>query len=176
VTLDTDDTQPRILLGHPDRVIGASGWIPPWLLELVKLHGKHEIPGLVDDPWIDAAFALCGLPRASDDKDPWCSAGLCKAFEDAGVRSPRSAAARHWLKYGIPLAEPVFGAVLVWDRHDAKNPNAAHVNVCVADLGKRLAGYGCNQHNMIDIDTRPRGTLLGVRWTDDPRYPPPAPV
>lgn len=175
MTVEDEDTNPRILT-RIDSVVGASGLIPPWLVELVRLHGKHEIAGAVDDPWIKEAFRRCGLPNAKDDIEAWCSAGLCRAFDDVGVKSPRTAGARKWLNWGIALNKPALGAVQVWNRVDLRNPkntSAAHVNLHVADLGVRLAGEGCNQLNAIGIDARLRKDLLGIRWPDDPRYPPP---
>lgn len=163
MSIEDDDTDPGVK--HPSVIV------PPWLVMLLRLHGKHEIPGPVDDPWIQEAFRRCGLPNAHDDKDAWCSVGLCRVFDDVGVKSPRTAAARNWLHWGIPLERPRLGCVQVFDRFDPKNPLAAHVNLHVADLGTHLAGEGCNQTNAIGVDLRPRGKLLGWRWPDDPRYP-----
>lgn len=169
MSFEDEPTHP-LILARKDVVVTASGNMPPWMVELVRLHGLHEIAGAVDHPWIKEAFRRCGLPNASDDKDAWCSAGLCRVFDDVGVKSPRTAGARNWLQWGIPLEQPRLGCVQVFKRVDPKNPSAAHVNLYVADLGTRLAGEGCNQANAIGIDLHPRDDLLGWRWTEDPRY------
>ena len=109
--------------------------------------------------------------RATEDEVPWCAAFVCWCLEKAGVASTKSASARSYLKWGVPLASPVVGAVCILARGDA-SAGQGHVAF--------FAGYtpngaikllGGNQQNRVCVQTYPADRLLAVRWPDGVSVP-----
>jgi uncharacterized protein (TIGR02594 family) len=143
---------------------------PPWLhiAEAYESMRIAEIPGAGAHPMILKFFthtSLKGSKLALSDETSWCSAFACTCMEEAGFKSPHSAAARDWLKWGTPIAAPKRGCVVVFDRKDPKNPNAAHVAFYVAEYSSdKLLVLGGNQLNRVSAAPRARAEVLGYRW------------
>jgi len=143
---------------------------PPWLhiAEAYESMKIVEIPGAAAHPMILKFFthtSMAGTKAALDDATAWCSAFACTCMEEAGFKSPHSAAARDWLKWGTPLDKPKRGCVVVFDRHDDKNPNAAHVAFYMADYSAdKLLVLGGNQLNKVCALPHEKEKVLGYRW------------
>lgn len=122
--------------------------------------GTREQAGLKDNPWIVALLAAVGL-RNEHDETAWCSAFMNWVMRQAGLQGTGSAAARSWLAWGVPLAVPVVGCVVVFKRDP--NPAQGHVALFLADLGDTLLVLGGNQGNAVSVAEYPKERMLGYR-------------
>jgi uncharacterized protein (TIGR02594 family) len=136
---------------------------PRWMQWMRAKLGEREIPGPGDNAWVLDCFRFTQFPTPSDD-DAWCSASACWAMEHSGHRSPRSAAARDWSHWGVRLADPRPGCVVVLDRHSVTNPRAAHVAFLVRREGSRLVLLGGNQGNSVSVASYAAVRALDYRW------------
>lgn len=105
-----------------------------------------EVPGDGDNPRIVEYHAATSL-RSDQDEVAWCSAFMCWVHEKAGFRSPRSARARDWLRWGFRAAYPHPGTVVVLNRGGPHDPNVieapGHVGI--------VAGVGCMPDSIVVI-------------------------
>lgn len=149
---------------NPDELL--PGWMTFALDECAR--GVIEIAGIKANPRILlylASTGLKGTKLALRDETAWCSAFACWVMEKAGRRSPRSAAARDWLKWGRPLLIPKAGCIAVFDRSDPRNPNAAHVGFYTGHAtSSTVSVLGGNQKNRVCIAPCEKESLLGYRW------------
>lgn len=141
---------------------------PAWMLiaEAYERMGILEVPGKAAHPMI-LAFHKHTKLGATSDEVPWCSAFACAVLEQAGYKSTKSAAARSWLTWKQPLLLPRIGCVVVLDRSDPSNPNAAHVgflNAIRAD--DKLDILGGNQRNRVCVATYDKSRVLAYRWPE----------
>lgn len=142
---------------------------PPWLERAISMIGTKEIHGPDDHPDIiafHAATTLC----ATDDETAWCSSFVNWCCRDVCDRT-KSARARSWLRWGIPLAYPAIGCVVVLRRGIGKQPGpemteaAGHVGFFVGftDGGDVLL-LGGNQKDSVCVTAYPASRVLGYRW------------
>lgn len=135
-------------------------WISWFIYELAT--NVREIPGLEANPDIVRYHSYTTL-KATSDAVPWCSSALCACMEEIGVGSTKSAAARSWLGWGIPLSAFVLGAVAVFERGDIES-GAGHVAIALAESNGVVTCIGGNQKNTFSIEDFPKAKLLGYRW------------
>lgn len=125
--------------------------------------GVHETPGAAATPRI-IEYAKHTTLKATSDEVPWCSAFANFVVSSAGFTGTNSAAARSWLSWGIPPAKPIPGCLVIIDRHDDTNPNAAHVTFLEKDNGNgTIACIGGNQGDRVKLSNYRKGTVLGYR-------------
>lgn len=124
--------------------------------------GLEEIVGDQHNAEIIAFWELCHLPFRTDET-PWCAAFVGGVLEKCGHKSTRSGLARSYLKWGVPLAEPRIGAVVVFWRV-ARYSSSGHVGF-VAGLPNNgfIPTLGGNQGNMVCIKPYPVSRVLGYR-------------
>jgi uncharacterized protein (TIGR02594 family) len=138
----------------------------PWMqiAQAFERMGVIEQPGTKHHPlilWFHSQTSL----KATTDEVSWCSSFACAVMEMAGHKSPRSAAARDWLKWGMPLDKPAFGCIVVFDRADPKNKNAAHVAFYWgARADGRIDVLGGNQSNKVCVAPYLESDIIGYRW------------
>lgn len=136
---------------------------PVWTQWLRAKLGEREIKGPDHNAWILACHAVTGL-HARDDETAWCSAAACWAMEAAGWRSPRSAAARDWLGWGL-ATKPRHGCIVVLNRSSV-GPTAGHVGFL--DLSGPKPGVvlllGGNQGDCVSLTWYDHNRVLGYRW------------
>lgn len=143
---------------------------PRWYLhaQTFERAGVLEIPGAAAHPTIISFFnytSMKGTEPAQSDETPWCSAFACAVMEQVKVKSPKSAAARDWLKWGVPLDKPQLGCVVVFDRPTPKNPRSAHVAFYVGDTADgTVRVLGGNQQNRVCTATYDKASILGYRY------------
>ncbi len=144
--------------------------VVPWLRIAHQQLGVTEIPGERHNQKILDYHGVTTL-KATSDEVFWCSSFICWCFEEAGIRSTRSARARSWLRWGASLSLRYIplGAVCVFNRggpHDASVIEASgHVGFFISDEGaERILILGGNQGNAVSYRTYGRKDLLGVRW------------
>ena len=110
--------------------------------------GVHEVHG-GENPRIIEYHKHTTL-KAVEDEVPWCSAFVCFVVETNHLQSTKSAAARSWLTWGIPVS-PSPGAIAVFPR--GNNPNQGHVAIVlgVSADGTKVAVVGGNQGDSVSL-------------------------
>jgi len=95
-----------------------------------------------------------------DDETPWCAAYVGAMLERVGIRSSRFESAKSYLQWGVQLAEPVVGCVVVFTRQ-----GGGHVGFCVGqDKVGNLLILGGNQGDAVNVKAFPRSRVTGYRW------------
>lgn len=139
---------------------------PVWMMRARREIGVKEKRGPADHPRILEYHAATRL-HAKADEVPWCSAFCCFVMEGCDIASTRSAAARSWLSWGKELKEPRVGAIVVFTRESADNPNSAHVAFYAGeDEQGRVLALGGNQANQVCIRPYDKSRVLAYRWPD----------
>lgn len=133
---------------------------PVWLGVARKYVGQREIVGSPSNPLIVRWWAAIRAPF-TDDATPWCAAYVGGVLEECGIRSSRSAAARSYLKWGVPLNGAALGAIVVYER----GPRFGHVGfvVGITNVGNIMT-LGGNQSDAVTIAPFSVGRVLGYRW------------
>jgi len=147
-------------------------YIPPWLRTMQReaRAGVREIPGAEHNPRIIEYGRAVDL-TVTDDEIPWCSNLVNWVFKELGMERTRSARARSWLKWGIPLQHAALGAVCVFSRGGGDQPGKdviaapGHVGLLVDMLEPETVTIQAgNQGNRICEDVFPLWRLLDMRW------------
>ena len=126
--------------------------------------GVHETKGTEATQRI-IEYDKCTSLKATSDEVAWCSAFANFVVTSAGDIGTGSAAARSWLDWGKVLSSPVAGCIVIMDRKDANNPNAAHVTFYVCEDGDktRIQCIGGNQGDAVKMSVFPKAKVLGYR-------------
>lgn len=135
--------------------------MPPWLEVAYDELTVKELPGPEHTPRILEYHAVTTL-KATEDETPWCSAFVCFCLEKVGITSTKSAQARSYLTWGIPLSEPKKGCIVVLRR--TTDPVKGHVGFYVGGDPINIAILGGNQSNEVRITFYPRNRIMGYRW------------
>lgn len=134
---------------------------PRWLKIAALDIGLKEIPGREHAPKIIQWLTQLGA-WWRDDETPWCGVAMAAWMREAGVPLPK-----HWYRakawadgWGVPLAEPAAGCVVVFDR-----AGGGHVGlvVGVADNGD-LQVLGGNQGNAVSVRSFPASRVPRFVW------------
>lgn len=139
---------------------------PPWMLhaQTYERAGILEVPGAAAHPTI-VSFHQYTTLKAKSDEIPWCSAFMCAVFEQCGIKSTKSAAARSWKTWGEGLAEPRLGCIVVSERTDPNNASAAHVALWAGHLTHdTYASLGGNQRNRVCTIAKSYDEVIAYRW------------
>ncbi|MEP1442757.1 MAG: TIGR02594 family protein [Hyphomicrobiales bacterium] len=138
---------------------------PVWLRLGTSYLGLREYRGSKHNPKILEWWIKLGLPFRNDET-PWCAGFACGVLEEAGIRSPRSAAARsfYWKGWGHVLSEPAVGCVVsMW--RGSKKGAYGHVGFVVGkDRFGNLMILGGNQGNRVSIRPFNRNRVLSYHW------------
>lgn len=128
--------------------------------------GIHAIPGPEANMRI-VEYAKHTSLKATSDEVPWCSSFVNYVVDSAGFgfRGTNSAAARSRLNWGVGLRNPIVGCIVVLDRHDDYNPNAAHVTICDHhDISNGIIRcIGGNQENSVKVSRYSTDKVLAYR-------------
>lgn len=137
---------------------------PTWLTIARGELGTREAPGSADNPRVLEYLATTRLPEAMvHDATPWCSAFVNWVFAQANMDRTRSAAARSWLRWGVPIDEPRVGCVVVLTR-DAGGPGSGHVGFYVGSTPDEVLVLGGNQNQRVSQRLYARSRVLSYRW------------
>ncbi|MDD5640416.1 MAG: TIGR02594 family protein [Syntrophales bacterium] len=135
---------------------------PLWLVEALDdlNKGVEEVPGPGNNPDIVAYHHYTTLD-AKDDATPWCASTMCAWLERAGVRSPRSAAAADFRKWGRELGdgEQRLGVIAVLTR-----PGGNHVALYLDEDDSGIYCLGGNQGDRVSIRHYPWDNVTNFRW------------
>lgn len=123
---------------------------PIWLTTARKYIGQSETKGSKHNPLILKWWSAIRAPF-SDDETPWCAGFVGGVLEECGIKSSRSARARSYETWGIPIAVPILGAVAVLDRGPRSNGKGHVTFIAGRHLDGRLMGLGGNQGDSVNI-------------------------
>lgn len=145
--------------GRPDFRPAPAQTMPPWMAELHRRMGLHEVThkaSLID-------FLKIGKFLGDPARLPWCG----DAIESAVAKVLPSEAlpsnpfwAQAWASFGIDVREPIVGAIGVI-RWSAK---AGHVGVVAGVEAGKVILLGGNQSNAITLASFPRDRFIAFRW------------
>lgn len=136
---------------------------PQWLAIARPLVGLHEIHGAEHAPEILDMWRAIKRSGIQSDEVPWCAAFVGACLERAGVRSSRFESAASYLTWGVRLAGPAHGCIVVFSRE-----GGGHVGFVVGlDEGGRLLVLGGNQGDAVNIKAFERARVTGYRWPVD---------
>lgn len=132
--------------------------MPPWMYELVRRLGLHEI----DDKADLTEFLKIGKFLGDPAKNPWCGDAVESAFAKVlpDERLPTNAFfAQNWKGFGREV-EPMVGAVGVirW------SPTAGHVGTVSEVTATQIGMVGGNQSNKLSNARFPRSAFIAFRW------------
>lgn len=136
---------------------------PIWLTRARSYIGQREIAGAKHNALILRWWTAIRAPF-TDDETPWCAGFVGGVFEECGLRSSRSAAARSYLNWGQKLLGPAVGAVGVFER----GPTHGHVAFILGwDGDGNLVVLGGNQANMVSIMRIAYSRLIASHWPNE---------
>jgi uncharacterized protein (TIGR02594 family) len=132
---------------------------PSWLHVARTRIGERETLGPNDSPYIRRILAR--LHGSWLRGQPWCGAFVAEVCAESGLAYPRAwYRARAWLDWGVRLAGPALGCVVVFQR-----PGGGHVGLVVGiDAQHRLMVLGGNQGDAVNIRPFDQSRVLGYRW------------
>lgn len=132
-----------------------------WIEIAKKYEGTKEVPGTqFSNPVIVGFWKMARLSGIKNDHVPWCAGFACAVFEESGIRSPRSDAAKSFLTWGVRIPMATVGCVVVFNR-----AGGYHVGFCV---GKNRAGQllilGGNQNDSVKVSAFNLERVAGYIW------------
>jgi len=135
---------------------------PRWLAEARKHVGLTEIVGRKHNPAILRWWTLIRAPF-TDDETPWCAGYVGGVLESVGIRSTRSAMARSYERWGVPV-NPRVGAIVTFWRGSPRG-GSGHVGFVVGkDKYGNLMVLGGNQGNAVSIKPFSASRVTSYRW------------
>lgn len=133
---------------------------PAWLAIARGFIGLREIKGASHAPEILQFWKDIKRGGIKDDETPWCAAFVGAVLERAGVTSSRYESAKSYLQWGVTLAAPAVGCVVVFSRE-----GGGHVGFVVGqDKAGNLLVLGGNQSDAVNIKAFARERVTGYRW------------
>lgn len=137
---------------------------PPWYAELHRRKGLHESRDKsVLSAWLRSDGKALGDPSVF----PWCGDAVQTAIALTLPDEPQPAnpyLARNWIGFGVRLALPTIGAVLVFDG-GRRPPPSGHVGLYAGETLTHYRVLGGNQSNAITDDALiAKSRLLAARW------------
>jgi len=137
----------------------------PWMRFAKAELGQKEISGSKDNPRVIEYHSTTTL-RAVEDEVPWCSSFVNWCFFKCGLTRTKSAAAKSWLNWGLPMDKPSYGCVVVKSRTGG-NHVTFWMRAEKRDGVNGFIGLGGNQSNMVNEQWYPNSTVRGYRWPKD---------
>ena len=134
-----------------------------WLDKAKSYIGLSEVPGKKHNSKILEWWQLIRA-KFIDDETPWCAAFVGGVLEECGIKSTRSAMARSYTNWGVPLGGPAVGAVVIFWRGSILGPSG-HVGFVVGrDRRGHLMVLGGNQGDKVSILPFNPIRILDFRW------------
>lgn len=132
---------------------------PKWLQLARGQIGLREVKGGQHAPEIVQFWKDIKRSGIKDDETPWCAAFVGAMLERAGIRSSRFESAKSYLQWGVLVAEPCLGCIVVFTRD-----GGGHVGFVVGiDKAGNLLVLGGNQGDAVSIKAFPRDRVSGYR-------------
>jgi uncharacterized protein (TIGR02594 family) len=135
---------------------------PAILKEALHCYGVLEFKGDANNPviieWAKEVGGWIGS-WYTQDSVPWCGLFIAVCAKRAGFPfNQKALSAREWANWGNPVAAPMLGDVLVFER-----PGGAHVALYVAEDGDAYHCLGGNQSDSVNITRIKKDRLLEAR-------------
>lgn len=92
----------------------------------------------------------------------WCAAFVNWCLQQAGSPHLGMATAASWLKFGTPLAKPVYGCVTIVPPAKSTGSTTGHVAFYMETKGDWIGLLGGNQSDRVKLSHFHR--VLGYRW------------
>jgi uncharacterized protein (TIGR02594 family) len=138
--------------------------IAPWYALALAERGVKEAPGGGDNPAVQAYYRDAGHPEVKHDSVPWCAAFVGAMLARAEVKPSGSLAARSYLQWGMKLAAPRRGCVVVLKRGKGWQ---GHVTFFDREENGLYVCLGGNQSDKVCFATYRKSLVLGLRWPAD---------
>lgn len=135
--------------------------LPAWYTLALGERGAKEAPGAADNPAVRAYYADAGHPEVKHDSVPWCAAFVGAMLARSGVKPSGSLAARSYLDWGVRLAAPRQGCVVVLKRGKGWQ---GHVTFYDREESGLYVCLGGNQSDKVGFATYRKSLVLGLRW------------
>jgi len=138
----------------------------PWLVEAQHDLGMKELIAGELNPSVRAMFHYTDFPLDMVNKrTPWCAAAVCAWLERAGVRSPRTARAANFARYGteVALEHAQPGDIVVFGKADPDAGGSGHVALFWQRRGELVDVLGANQSNRVCIAPRSVVRITAIR-------------
>ncbi len=139
---------------------------PPWLRKARREVGVAEVPGAQANPRIVEYFK-CVTYHATSDEIPWCAAFVSAMLEWSGVESTKSAAAKSYLTWGVPVEKPTAGSIVVTERQ-----GGYHVGLYLHETPDRITLLGGNQSDKVCEASFPKSLVKAYRMPDEEHWAP----
>ena len=133
----------------------------PWLVVAEGELGVTEIRGRQHNPRV-LEYGTAVTYHVKTDEVSWCANFVCWCLEQCGIPSTRSARARSFEHWGVEIAQPIYGCVVVFWR-GSKSSGKGHVALWVGETKKYILVLGGNQSNTVKISRYPKSQLLSYR-------------
>lgn len=134
----------------------------PWMTIATKEIGIAEIPGAKHHPRIIEYHQATSL-KAQNDETSWCAAFASWVLLQAGYKSPKTAWARDFEKYGQKIDSPKYGCLMGFERNGPGGDS--HIAFYT---GKEDEKYyyvlGGNQGNQTCVKGYLKKDLIYMRW------------
>ena len=139
---------------------------PGWFKVALREEGVTEVGGTGNNPRILEYHATTSLKKADalQDKTAWCSSFVNWCIERSGLQGTDSAWALDWRNWGLSLAEPKRGCIVVFSR---KNPttNGGHVGFYIGESTNSIEVFGGNQGSSVNSSKFPKnGVQSGFHY------------
>lgn len=136
-----------------------------WMAYGLSLVGTKEIKGPKHNPtilqWVKNLGRYVGID-VKDDETAWCGVFAGEVVQKAGFVPPTLCfRASEWGKFGDPLDEPAYGAILVFTRS-----GGGHVGFYDSEDASHYHVLGGNQSDQVNITKIAKNRLTAVRWPD----------
>lgn len=138
---------------------------PEWMTLARHELGTTELAGYADDARVMRYFRDVRHGEVRHDETAWCAAFVGACLERAGLRSTRSLSARSYQSWGLALATPRLGCVVVLSR--GPDSRLGHVGFLVRSEGGLVYLLGGNQGNAVCIRGYPISRVIAYRWPAD---------
>jgi uncharacterized protein (TIGR02594 family) len=153
ITAPTSNTKP----------VAAKIVPPPWMTLAINLQGTKEVPGSKNNPVImEWAKFLGGSIKTSytGDSIPWCGLYVAYVLKKTGYPTDNTPLwARSWSDYGVKLAAPAYGAIMVFVRG-----GGGHVGFYVSEDASYYHILGGNQSDTVNVMKIAKNRCIGYRW------------
>lgn len=132
---------------------------PPWLLAARACIGQTEELGPNDSPWLRRMWAHFGASWLLGQA--YCGGAMAYWMTQAMAAYPKTYyRALSWLDWGIKLADPCVGCVVIFERQGGGHVGLVEGRTITGDM----AVLGANQSDTVRISPFAHGRVLGYRW------------
>ena len=135
-----------------------------WYALALAERGVKEAPGAADNSTVRAYYRDAGHPEVKHDSVPWCAAFVGAMLARCGIKPSGSLAARSYLNWGLKLAAPRQGCIVVLKRGRGWQ---GHVTFFDREENRLYVCLGGNQSDKVCFATYRKSLVLGLRWPAD---------